>query len=85
LTSIYAVWLGHNAVSRESIDKTYEFLFTKPKSRTWFLSRKVLTGCLYLTVYCLFNVFFSAASIAVLDIGEYKAFSLPPFQYLSGS
>ena len=40
LTAVFAVYLGNNAVSRESIDKTYEFLFTKPRSRSFILAAR---------------------------------------------
>lgn len=79
LTAVYAAWLGHTAVTKEAIDKTYEFLFTKPRSRSWFLSRKLLAGGIYMTAFSLLTLPFSASSIAILDIGETAAFSLLPF------
>lgn len=42
LTSVYAVWLGNSAVGKESVDKTYEFIFTKPRSRSFILNRKLI-------------------------------------------
>jgi hypothetical protein len=62
-TSIYAVYLGGSAVSRESVDKTSEFIFTKPRSRTFILSAKLAADLTFLAAFCLlFGLFsFSAA------------------------
>lgn len=65
---IYAISLGTNAVSRESTDKTYEFLFTKPLSRSYILLNKLLTGFIYIFVFCLIYYLFSISSIATLGI-----------------
>ena len=58
LTAVYAVHLGNNAVSRESIDKTYEFLFAKPRSRSFILARKLLSALVYLVAYAALNLWF---------------------------
>lgn len=55
----YAIQLGSNAVLRENIDKTYEFLYTKPVSRNHILTMKLLAGVLFLTVISLLNIIFS--------------------------
>lgn len=65
---IYAVYLGTNAISRESVDKTYEFLFTKPRSRAYVLKMKFLAGLAYLTLFCVLNYLFSIAAIATLVV-----------------
>ena len=70
VTAVYAVHLGYNAVSRESVDKTYEFVFTKPRSRSFILARKLLAGFLYLTAFCILDYLFSAAATAKLGIEE---------------
>ena len=36
--SLYGASLGAGAVNREAVDKTYEFLFTRPRSRAAILS-----------------------------------------------
>lgn len=54
-TVIYAVHLGTAAVSRESVDKTYEFVFTKPLSRTRILGWKLSAAFFYLLAFCIFN------------------------------
>lgn len=69
LTAVYAAWLGSNAVSRESVDKTYEFLFTKPRARSFLLARKLLAGGIYLTGYCVLLFLFSFAASATLEMG----------------
>lgn len=55
----YAVSLGTSAVLRESVDKTYEFLFTKPWGRMRILTMKLLAGLVYLTLLCVLNGVFS--------------------------
>lgn len=57
--SCYAVSLGCNAVLRESIDKTDEFLFTKPCGRTYVLTAKLIASWAFLTVLCMLNGLFS--------------------------
>ena len=68
--SIYAIALGATAVNRESIDKTYEFLFTKPRCRTYILKMKLLAGFVYLIGFCLLNYVFSIAAIATLHLSD---------------
>lgn len=63
---IYAVYLGTNAVSREAVDKTYEFVFTKPRSRSYILQMKFLAVWIYIAMFCILNYVFSVAAIAVL-------------------
>jgi len=69
LAAVYAVHLGNNAVSRETVDKTYEFVFTKPRSRSFILARKLLAGLVWFTVFCLLDFAFSAAAVEKLNIG----------------
>ena len=59
LLACYAVHLGTASVLRESMDKTYEFLFTKPCGRMHILSMKLLGGLLFLGALCLLNGLFS--------------------------
>ncbi|MFR5125072.1 MAG: ABC transporter permease subunit [Neglectibacter timonensis] len=59
LLACYAVHLGTASVLRESMDKTYEFLFTKPCGRMHILSMKLLGGLLFLGAMCLLNGLFS--------------------------
>jgi len=55
--AIYAIHLGNNAVSREIVDKTYEFIFTKPCTKTYVLGMKVIAGRLDLGFLALSIVF----------------------------
>lgn len=55
----YAIYLGTSGVLRESIDKTYEFLFTKPCGRMVILTMKLLAGFVWLTALCALNGVFS--------------------------
>lgn len=68
LTAVYATHLGNNAVSRESVDKTYEFLFTKPRSRSFILLRKLLAALAFLTVYAGLNLLFSELAVRQLGL-----------------
>lgn len=61
--SIYALSLGANAVGRESADKTYEFLFTKPMRRGKVLGIKLLAGFFCLLGFTFFSGLFSALSL----------------------
>lgn len=70
VTAVYAVSLGGSAVTREAADKTYEFVFTKPRSRTFILGYKLLAGFFYLAFYCLLCFAFSAAAVSALKLGE---------------
>lgn len=74
LTAIYAVHLGSGAVSRESVDKTYEFLFTKPRSRSFILALKILSSIVFLSLYaCLSFVFSLLAAKQLTLTGDYTA------------
>ena len=72
LTAVYAVHLGSGAVSRESVDKTYEFLFTKPRSRSFILAVKLLGALVFLTVYACLSMVFSLLAVKQLSLaGDY--------------
>ncbi len=70
LVSIYAVHLGNNAVSAESVDKTYEFVFTKPRSRSYILTMKLLAGLLALTAFCVMQFCLSCAAASTLTLPQ---------------
>lgn len=67
---IYAVHLGAAAVSRESVDKTYEFVFTKPCSRAYVLGLKLVSAYIYLFLFCVFNGVFLRIAVAWLKTPE---------------
>ena len=64
--SIYAISLGINAVSREAIDRTYEFIFTKPRKHSFVLAMKLMAGFICLTLFNLLNFLFSIGAILTL-------------------
>ncbi len=68
--SIYGIHLGGNAVSREATDKTYEFIFTKPRSRSYILLMKLAAGFLYLIAFSALNYAFSVGAVATLGLSE---------------
>lgn len=72
LTAVYAAHLGSGAVSRESVDKTYEFLFTKPRTRSFILLRKMFAALVFLTAYACLNLLFSTLAVRQLTLtGDY--------------
>lgn len=66
--SVYAVHLGVNAVSREAYDKTYEFVFTKPRSRSYILRMKLAAVWCFLLAFCVLAAVFSVAALKTLEI-----------------
>lgn len=64
--SLYGSSLGASAVNREAVDKTYEFVFTKPRSRTAILAMKLTAGLVFLALFAILNYLFSMAAMAVL-------------------
>jgi ABC-2 type transport system permease protein len=70
LTAVFATHLGSNAVSRESIDKTYEFLFVKPRSRSFILARKMLAALVFLSAYACLNLVISTLAVRQLNLAE---------------
>lgn len=67
---IYAVHIGSSAVTRESVDKTYEFIFTKPVSRDKILAMKLTAGWIFLFIFCVLNAVFSFMAISTLKIAD---------------
>lgn len=77
LAAVYAAHLGNNAVSRESVDRTYEFLFTKPRARSFILSRKLLAALVFLTAYAGLSLLFSELAVQQLGLtGDYTGLFL---------
>ena len=65
---IYSIHLGTNAVLREDFDKTYEFVFTKPRKRSFILFMKLLSSFIYLVLFNALNMVFSFISLKMLNI-----------------
>jgi ABC-2 type transport system permease protein len=61
MAAVYAVALTRNAVSRESVDGTYEFLFTKPRSRSMILSMKLAAAFVCMLLFAVVNLVSSLA------------------------
>ncbi len=70
ITAVYAVHLGNGAVSNEAVDKTYEFVFTKPCSRTYVLGHKLFAGFTYLVLFCTLHFAFSALAVTQLHLSQ---------------
>lgn len=68
--AIYAIHLGTNTVTRENVDKTYEFIFTKPRTRNYILQMKMLAGLLSLLKFSLGTYLFSLMAVSVVGEGE---------------
>jgi len=84
IAALYAVHLGQVALSGERVDRTYEFLLTKPRSRSSVLGAKVLAGLVFLTAFSLLNFAFSQAGYAQLGLstdmdGVFAVFSVALF------
>jgi len=92
VAALYAVHLGQVAamsreqvaLSGERVDRTYEFLLTKPRSRSSVLGAKVLAGLVFLTAFSLLNFAFSQAGYAQLGLstdmdGVFAVFSVALF------
>jgi len=67
---IYALHLGNFAVSRESVDKTYEFLFTKPRSRARLLGVKLTAAFVCYAAFCAVNALFALLAVKTLGTSE---------------
>ncbi|MEG0376208.1 MAG: ABC transporter permease subunit, partial [Raoultibacter sp.] len=82
VVAVYAIHLGRNAVSREQIDKTYEFLFVKPRSRAAILGQKLAACIVFLVGISALNFVFSAAAYPTLGLSEDMTVS---FVFFSGA
>ena len=69
-TVILSIQLGTNSVLRESIDGTYEFLFTKPRKRSFVLGVKLAASWTCLTLFVILFFLFSVFSVAVYGFGS---------------
>ena len=65
---IYGVSLGANIINREIIDKTYEFIFTKPIKRSYIINMKLVSASIYLLAFSFLNYIFSIVSIRTLNL-----------------
>lgn len=65
---IYSVHLGSGAVSREEADRTYEFIFTKPRSRANILAVKLSAAWIFLLLFAILNYVFSVSAVPAMGI-----------------
>ena len=68
--SIYGISLGANAAGREAVDRTSEFLFTRPVSRSMVLAAKLLAGLVYLLGFSILSYALSAAAVSSFRLGH---------------
>jgi ABC-2 type transport system permease protein len=67
MATIHAALLGANIISKEERDKTSEFLFVKPVSRSTVITAKLLAAFVNIIIL---NIVTSAASLAI--VGQYS-------------
>ncbi len=67
---LYGIRLGAGVVTREIVDGTYEFLFTKPISRSKVLFRKLMVGKCYILIFSILTFGFMVASVLCLESSE---------------
>jgi ABC-2 type transport system permease protein len=64
--AVYGISLGIHVINGESIDKTHEFIFTKPRSRQTILLYKLLSARIYLLAFSILSYVFSILAIGTL-------------------
>ncbi|MFI3176671.1 MAG: ABC transporter permease subunit [Eubacteriales bacterium] len=67
---IYAIFLGNGVIGREMTDQTYEFLFTKPRSRRSILAWKIIGAAIPLTAYCILNYWLTRMALTMITSEE---------------
>ncbi len=75
--AVYAVILGAGVVSRELVDRTHEFLFTKPRGRGRILAAKLGAAGAYLALFSAMSAAFAYAAARTVDGGERAAGVIP--------
>lgn len=67
---IYGISLGNNVVTGELVDKTYEFICTKPRKRSYILFTKMVSSSIYLSAFCILNYVFSVLAVMSIKSDE---------------
>ncbi len=67
---IYAIFLGNGVIGREMTDKTYEFIFTKPRNRRAILAWKIIGAGIPLTAFCILNYWLTRLALTTLTSEE---------------
>ena len=75
---IHASLLGATIISNEERDKTSEFLYSKPISRRFIITQKVLAGALLILLLNGVTLFSSLAIVNMVSKGENGAFLIIP-------
>ncbi|TPF95258.1 hypothetical protein EP30_11060 [Bifidobacterium sp. UTCIF-39] len=70
MAAVYAVALARNAVLREMVDGTYEFLFVRPVSRSTILTAKFVAALIDAIVFAAVNLVSSLACLPMLGDGS---------------
>ncbi|MFI3171250.1 MAG: ABC transporter permease subunit [Eubacteriales bacterium] len=70
LICLYSIQLAVKAVTRESVDKTSEFLFTKPVTRSYILSMKLIASYVYVAIYCILNYVFTIIAMEMIGVNN---------------
>ena len=68
MIALFAVNLAMKVVNEESQDKTFEFIFTKPVSRSFVLTNKIIPAVFYLMLIALINSLFSKFALNMIDV-----------------
>lgn len=71
MATIHAVMLGAGILSKEERDKTSEFLYVKPKSRTGIVTQKISAGLVMLLVM---NIITTLSSLFYVDLYSNEEF-----------
>lgn len=64
--AIFAIILGAGILAKEERDKTAEFLFIKPVTRSWVLVQKLIAGLIYIFLFIGIDYAVSVAIISVV-------------------
>ena len=70
MAAVYAVALARNAVLREMVDGTYEFLFVRPVSRSTILTAKFVAALVDAIAFAAVNLVSSLACLPMLGDGS---------------
>lgn len=70
MAAVYAVALARNAVLREMVDGTYEFLFVRPVSRSRILTAKFVAALIDAIAFAAVNLVSSLACLPMLGDGS---------------
>lgn len=70
MAAIHASMLGADIISKEERDKTTEFLFAKPVSRSGIITSKLLAGLVNVIIFNIVTLLFSISAVRYFGKGE---------------